>query len=425
VFVNLSGVGYRLRDVIAVDGAEVIENTRTPVVAIESDLHASFSRVNAHTLYNISGDTLYRLNTETNTQDDGTGFPKAMTAYLGGGSTFNWIMVSENDEYISMLEGGRTGWLRYKPATNTVDYFTAAELTDGFAGGLDEVYMTDNGLFALVVGDGLGDLRVLDLTTGFMTAPAGGTQQWEHGSTAGGAIFCALNPDPSTIPYQYIEAVTVSVDGQAFPSITTVTSGVTGVGASTSSGHHRRPGDVESQFVLCGANWTSGGNIGDGTWAVHSGQIYKCTNFRDNVLTANYEWRTRGVNDIWQRVSAGSSAMTHGLTKVGSVGAMVEGTFYYDVATGDLYIWAFSGGEPDDRLVLSGFSVNHSGMAVVKLDGSEIRYVGPHFSLASTYQATPKAHISQDGGFVMFSSDGGDPSGRCDVYGYFLPMEAA
>ena len=75
---------------------------------------------------------------------------------------------------------------------------------------------------------------------------------------------------------------------------------------------------------------------------------------------------------------------------------VVEGAFFYDAKAKRIYAWIVGAGYPEGKVEVKAPASLHDGIALVRLDGSEIRLVAHHYSLdcEAQYKAMPKATIS-------------------------------
>lgn len=421
---SLDGVGRRLVDLMYDATTPTVGNWRTPAVTITSDLMFGFSRVDAQVMYVVNGGYLRKVNTETNTEITGGLWPKDLSAYVGA-SAFNWLQVAHDDAAFGMGRQDKGIWLVWYPGTDTVYDYTDTELEAGLTPtpSFDEAYLSNDGNYAQVVCGSIYQRKFLDLRTGFATAQ-GPNNQFPHAGAFGDSSFAASNPADGLNPFMLWTAAAITVDGQAAPSMSTLTSGVSGADAQHTCGYFERAGALTEQYAcVMGTNINT--SIIDGaTWSVFSGNIYKATNFYA-TLGAGYQANLRGVNDIWEKEgTGGTDAIVRTLAEKTSTGAMTEGSFYYDGT--DLYVWATGGGEPDGRHVLSGHNINNNTISLVKLDGSEILMQQFGYSrYYDGYLSLPRPHISPNGVWTMWTTDHGDPDGRLDVLIHVNPVVAA
>lgn len=156
-------------------------------------------------------------------------------------------------------------------------------------------------------------------------------------------------------------------------------------------------------------------------WSVDSGSIYKTS---VSYGSGHYDNSVRGVTAV--RILTGAN-ITGKLNKVASYGALVAGTFFFDVnnthggGAGVLYAWMPGGVTPVSVTELLAQPVLGESLGYAKQDGSERRrlcytyrreiYNGSSYR----YSGDCYANWSPDGRIATFKSNWGIPGGRTDM----------
>jgi hypothetical protein len=376
---------------------------RTP--AVNSDLCFTFSFVAAtpQIAYFLNGTTLHRYDTRTNTVADSGNFPKSFASITS--SSLLWLQQDRNDEWFVMMPGDQSLVIAWNSVTNVTQVIHATSL--------DEPHLDRDGRYvAIDLTTGAPDWQIYDLQTQSMGAPISKQAHLEALRSA----FVAHNPDISSGPQYYYDPV-------AGQQVTTLTA------SQLSPDLQHRSGQwIQSAAQLPGMSllkqwylWSgySDGVVSDGGWSLSSGQIYWTT----PNWTPAYAKATIGVQSVRQLVDGAPTRVARQLTRVSSVAAMTEGSFYYDAAATRVYVWTVGGGSPTGRVELRAPATIHDGIGFVRQDGSDVRLLAHHYSHSpNRYWDTPRATVSADGKVVLFSSNQNDSSGRIDLYVIEVPI---
>jgi hypothetical protein len=153
-------------------------------------------------------------------------------------------------------------------------------------------------------------------------------------------------------------------------------------------------------------------------WTLESGQVYRTV----VDWAPAYQKPTIGIRSVYQHTSS-PNTLTNTLTEVGSLGAMVEGSFFYNGGTETLYVWVVGGGSPLNKVVMLASAGNQMGLAFMRIDGTEARLLCHHgnYNWTSTYNEFSFGTWSPDGRLCYFQSTWGVSGGRRDGFVAFVP----
>jgi len=410
-------------------------NYRNPVVA-GGELTVGFSRNPAtpRRAYVLSEGFVRRINTETNTVDAGQGFPYDLTAYINASFNHQWITVSDNDETIACCPAngalGPTHVMAIRTATQTVLVKTVAEVNARNGGlGINEQYTTADGRYVLIAqGSGISGMIVWDLVTNFMTAgfsAPGQAQLLSHSTTAGGSRFVSTDAYGTFQTANIFTAVPVTADGQAFPTVTSIIAPTVN---SPAFGHNNSyqvgPATLADRYVvgqvLTGVD-TNAETSTRGSWAIHSGQIYRA------IVNADLPNRSdqRGVRHVFRRASNSITATIVATVRLAtSIGDMTEDSWFWDQATRTMYLWRLGGGAPNaqDSAQLPNQGAPIYALSAIRADGANVKFLAHHYSTGIEYADSAFSQQSYDGKWVAFSTNHGVTAGRNDVLILELPV---
>lgn len=377
-----------------------------PAPGVNADLCFTFSQNPAtpRIAYFVSGNTLHRYNTQTNTLADSGHFPKSFASVTS--APLLWLQQDKNDGWFVMMPNDQSAVIAWNSSTDVTQVITP--------GALDEPHLDKDGRYvALLTGSVAPDWRIYDLQTKILGAPISKQTHLE----ALRSYFISSDPDLSTGPQYYYDPAT-------------------GIQVSTLSasqlspdGQHRSGQWVQPDAQLPGGSllkqwylWSGfdDGVVTPGTWTLSSGQIYWTT----PSWAPAYEKQSIGVRSVRQLVTGDSSRVARQLAPATSVAAMTEGSFYYDAAASRVYVWMVGGGSPSGGVELRAPGTVHDGIAFVRMDGSEVRLLAHHYShQPSNYWDIPRATVSPDGTLVLFTSNMNHSGGRYDMFVAEVPMQ--
>jgi len=170
--------------------------------------------------------------------------------------------------------------------------------------------------------------------------------------------------------------------------------------------------------------WYWGDNTSDGdasavAWTQYSGQIYRTS---INWGTT-YQKPTIGIKAAYQADPSDPNRLRYTLVPKGSVGAVTQGSYYYDSGNQTLYLWAKNGGDPGTRVSLFAPTAIHRGIGVGRANGSDLRLLCHNYVWHSgDYTDNPFSTTSPDGKLVMFHSNMGKKGSRWDVFIAEVPV---
>lgn len=402
-------------------------NYRTPVVA-GGELRFGFSRNPAtpHRAYVMNTDGyLYRINTQTNTQDDGAGFPYDLRAYAGAYFPL-WLTISENDATIAMIASDSSYAIAVRTGPQTVMTKSLAQINAANGDrGLNECYTNATGRYVLVMSNDDSGHTVWDLDTNLLSGPfemTGQLKQMSHASTMGGTRFVATDPYGSRLTAAIIDVGPVTSAGQAFPTLTHVMPrSDTSIGFQHNNSYQVGTLTDDVRHVVGQTDFGSDMIANSGirsSFTVHSGNIYKAT-----LTGGGYGIDLRGIRHVFRRATASSSAaIVHTVRRASSVVDMTEDSWFYDLATSTFYIWQLSGGSPDVRYVSILPSMpSYGAWAAFSADGETQRFIAHQYSSRADYNSAAFIQQSQDGKWCLASSDHGVPEGRNDLFAIEIP----
>jgi hypothetical protein len=376
---------------------------RTP--AVNSDLCFTFSFVPAtpQIAYFVSGTTLHRYDTRTNTLADSGNFPKSFASITT--SPLLWLQQDRNDQWFVVMPHDQSLVIAWNSVTNATQIINATSI--------DEPHLDRDGRYvAILLGTAAPDWRIYDLQTQALGAPISKQTHLEALRSA----FVASNPDISSGPQYYYDPV-------AGQQVTTLTAAQLSPDGQLRSGQWIQSeaqlpsGSLLKQWYLW-SGWADG-VVTDGAWTLSSGRVYWTT---PNWGPA-YAKPTIGVQSVRQLADSASTRVARQLTPASSVVAMTEGSFYYDAAASRVYVWSVGGASPAGRVELRAPGTIHDGIGFVREDGSDVRLLAHSYSHSpNRYWDIPRATASADGKVVLFSSNQGDSNGRIDLYVVEVPI---
>lgn len=144
-------------------------------------------------------------------------------------------------------------------------------------------------------------------------------------------------------------------------------------------------------------------------WVLDAGSVYKTT------VTYRWEQALTKVGVVWQLNTAGT-AITSKLTQAASRAAMVAGSWFLDVDGVTLYVWRSDSAAPDGtthQVLVQVPAMVHEALAYLRLDRGDLRILGHHYSFnpPTDYFSSPRATVSPDGRFAVFTSNMGVSGG--------------
>lgn len=376
---------------------------RTPAVNSDLCFTFSFAPSTPRIAYYVSGTTLHRYDTRTNTVADSGNFPKSFASVTT--APLLWLQQDRNDQWFVMMPSDQSLIIAWNSTTNVTQVIHASSI--------DEPHLDrDGGYVAVDLTTASPDWALYDLQTQSMGAPISKQTHLEALRSA----FVSHNPDLSSGPQYYYDPL-------AAHQVTTLTA------AQLSPDLQHRSGQwIQSEAQLPGGSLTkqwylwsgySDGVVTDGGWTLSTGQIYWTA---PNWGPA-YAKPTIGVQSVRQLVDGAPSQVARQLVRASSVDAMTEGSFYYDAGASRVYVWAAGGGSPTGRVELRAPGTVHDGIAFVRQDGSDVRLLAHHYSHSpNRYWDVPRATVSADGKVVLFSSNQNDSAGRIDLFLVEVPI---
>ena len=355
--------------------------------------------------YYLVGNVLHRYNTETMMQENTGNFPKNFTGAAAG--TLLWLHQDKNDRWFVMMQNDAALVIAWNSETNQTRTLSATRL--GRA--IDEPHFEKDGRYVMIAHTSQS-YSIWDLETDQVTGPTNLARVHAGGARSN---FVGSNPDLGTAPLWRLN-----------PASGFRTDIFTGSAVGTGDQHRADQwvqtgatidANLTLQWMLHGIS--EDGEVAAGTWTVHSGQIHVTT---PNFAPA-YQKPSIGVRSVRQFVTGDVTRVSRQLTQVSSLGALVEGSFFYDATATRLYVWAAGGGSPAGRVALRAPARSHDALAFVRLDGSDMRLLVHHYSEGTNdYWEIPRATISADGKLVMFDSNMNDTDGRVDVFVAEVPI---
>lgn len=373
--------------------------------------------------YVLNGTKLYAFDADDpQTNLDLTYIPstgKDFAANIGGGTSLNWLSAIENDEWLTFQCESTSTAVAFSPSTGVTRTVT---MPGGYA--LNQLHPEKRS----------GSTRVFLLSNTYKV-----TVTWNHstGTTVTNTGLYGGHPAPMVDGYAEWNPDYDGTDGFLYAATAnTISTQVAGVANNAYSGLHKSSHYINgttsaNAYFLDTAPTALTALAGDslfglGSWTVHSGNVYKSTITTAGALGGLAA--SIGIRQVIQGTAGTTvpSTFTHRLTEVASVGAVVEGSFFYDSGAKVLYVWANGGGTPALRVLPLAPNGAGLGIALYRGDASDARLVVPHRSHLNTpdnyqYFANPFGSQSPDGFCVGFTSNMGDSSARLDMYLALLP----
>lgn len=176
--------------------------------------------------------------------------------------------------------------------------------------------------------------------------------------------------------------------------------------------------------------WYYGSNFNEGRVSATGWSVYNADIYRTGInWTPEYQKPAIGVRAVYQTAPGNSNLLRHTLAPAASIGAVTEGSYFYDAPNAQLYVWAQGGGSPANRTLLAAPGPVHDGIGARRMDGSDVRLVAHHYSWPGgrvAYRQMPLATTSPDGKLIMFTSNMGlrdlAGAGRLDVFVVEMPV---
>ena len=168
--------------------------------------------------------------------------------------------------------------------------------------------------------------------------------------------------------------------------------------------------------------WAAGGGDPTGTcvvdqWVLDSGTVFKTlVNYKYGFNTVGTAWVAQGPAGRGEPLS-----WTATLAPVPTRAAMIEGSWFHDLKSNTLYVWAIGGVAPGD--VLSVFAAHGSSLGISwhTGDARDARLICHSRCFINAYSSNVFGTMSPDGLAVMFSSNMGVKAGRVDAYLALIP----
>lgn len=396
---------------LAVAGGYLVDLTRGAGLtnwrsfgAPNSDLCFTFSQLSGsqQIAYYLEGTSLYKLNTATMQLDNSGGFPKSFASLTG--SRLVWLQQDKSDTWFVMMPQDASRIIAWNRLTNETKTIVVPLL--------NEPHLEKDGRYVMAAtNEEPNSWRLWDMQTGTLSA---GVSKEVHPEFLRNYVS-SMDPNTS-IGQQYL-----------FDPRTMQQTTVLGGSKMSPDLQHRAAQWVQSDAELPGGDlgkqWVlwSGYNDGIGStsaWTLTSGQVYSAT---PSVLNYDNRQSTVGVQSVRQFVAGSSTRVARQLTRVTSQAALVEGSFFWDSGANRVYVWAQGGGSPGGRVEVRYPAWIHDGVGFMRIDGSEVRFLAHHYSIAPTYWDVPRATISADGKIAVFDTNQ-NGSGRGDAFAIEVPI---
>jgi hypothetical protein len=360
---------------------------------------------------------LQRYNTATDTDAATGNFPHDFGP-TDATADLNWLVGDRNDQWFSFGALGNGFVLAWDSANNVVKKKTVAQIATLYSPSgatIDEPHLDLDGEYVYIAAPkaGSNNLVVWKLSddtltdTGVLYSHLAGYRNMVVYSNGGSA---QERRPPTGSPTQYLTTI-----------------------QSTDGDQHR-----SENYIQDGGNddWIEIDCILDGflddptpAWTLHSGTagvdaVWKFT----PVYRGGNSTRMGAYGAITQQETADATRLRGQLTRVGSVGAVnAAGKMFHDAGPNVTYARALddldlSVGANANRMYASCPNSVHQAIAVMKLDGSSVRFVAHHYTLDNSYYHQPKACISNGGHCITFDSDMNDSDGRYDNFVVLLPV---
>ncbi|MFN8222054.1 MAG: hypothetical protein U0R50_02250 [Gaiellales bacterium] len=317
-----------------------------------------------------------------------------------------WLQVSQNDRYLAVqtsdLPTNRI--IRVRVADGEL---AVREYTDNDDFRFDKL---GRYVYAIVDTTHLGRLEIWDCDTDRII---GKRVRAVHPDTGRGYCF-GVDPDRPACDHRHIAGETG-----------VVTNVLTGLECSTGDGHWngnwiQANSDPLRDYLL--QERIDDGLVELGPWSPaqgRGGEIYQAE--------AILRYRQTAVRQVLQtRPGTRGEVIAGRLRRVARVANLVEGTWTYDARRGVLSVWRRGGGRPRTKprdIVASQPNRVHDAVTLIRLDGSDQRFVAHHYSTGvfapdGTYQYYhyPFAQIAGDGRLIGWQSDMNRATGRTDAF---------
>jgi hypothetical protein len=406
------GDGYHTINVTAAGGDYLVDYKRggglsnwrpAPFIGPDLSFGFSFNSATPRIAYYVRDRVLHRYDTERMAPANTGAFPKR---FLNLAEDYLvWLQYDRNDEWFVMMAQNSNKVVAWNSKTDKTLTLSVS--------GLDEPHLDRDGRYVFVAKD--VDWLIWDLQTDTTRGPFATPFRGHPGAFR--SIFAASDGnDNPAILWRHDPVLKVN---------TTVYSGE----QAGNGGQHRGDqwvmtdaeigGDLKKQWLLQTVHDEGEASAGD--WTPHRGQIYSAP-VRD--WSSTYGKPGIGIRAVRQYAAGDNARFAASLTPVKTLAAMIEGSFYYDAANTRVYAWLVGGGSPAGRVEVKAPALLHDAIALMRLDGTEIRVVAHHYSLnaEAQYHAMPKATISPDGKLIVFSSNMNDSDGRVDVFAVEMPV---
>jgi hypothetical protein len=363
----------------------------------------SFNPQTPRIAYAVRDGLLQRYDTTTMRLANTNHFPKNFSSL--GRDYFVWLQYDKNEEWFVLMMQNTDKVIAWNSRTDQTLVLPIAKL--------DEPHLERDGRFVFVARD--SDWLIWDLRTQTTRGPFAAPFRGHPGAFR--SLFAASdgNDNPATL-WRHDPVARTN---------TTIYFGE----QSGNGGQHRGDQWIMTDAELNGSltrQWLlqtvhDEGAAQAGEWTRHRGEIY-------SAPVANwgstYGKPAIGIQALRQFVVGDPTRFSNSLKPVANLAALTEGTFYYHPATTRIYASLFGGGNPAGRVEIKAPALLHDAIALMRLDGSEIRLVAHHYSLTAEaqYAAMPKATISPDGQLILFSSNMNDSDGRVDVFAIEVPL---
>ena len=376
-----------------------VSNPRPKVL---SDVNSGFSYVAATPtrIYQVANTRLYAFDAVAPTTYLNLPFipqeGKDFSAYMAGYSYLSWLTVTENDEWLVFQCEGAGVVIAYNLVDGTIRTKTWPDLNQPQAVrhvGDNNVLLCSNTYRKT----GVWNYRLntfIEHTHLYSGHPA---------PIRGGMVEFDPSFDDGVDCFTY-EAATNTRTQRAVPN---AVNAWTGLHKASHWINGTTQGDTWFQDTSEGVPQNTM------AWSVDQGLVYKAvySSLPFGFTSVGIAWVAQGPDG-----NGAPTSWTSTLSKVTSRAAMVEGSWFCDIATTTLYVWTFGGTSPVN--VVSVFAAHGSGLGIVwhKGDGSDARLLCHSRCFIQGYRSNVMGTMSPDGLAVMFSSNMGLKTGRVDAY---------
>jgi hypothetical protein len=375
--------------------------------------------------YVLSGTRLYAFDADDpDTNLDLPHIPssgKDFASVIDGGTVLNWLTVTADDEWLTLQCEATSTAIAFSPSTGTIrtiqveSPYTLNQLHPEKLAGSTRVFLLLSEYAKTAIWDHeAGTLSINTSLYGGHPAP----------------LFDGFaEGDPYDGPIRAF-VYTASDDTDTTKAVATAINNWGGLHKSFHwiNGTNNDTAYFVDTFELPCYLVPGSSGVGYGAWSLHSGAIYKST--VTTVGTSGAFTDAVGLKHVYQGTAGATkpSVLDYTLVEKLSVGALVEGSYYYDAGTKTLYVWCFGGGDPTTRLLICSASGNSVGMALHRADAGDARLICAHRSYVNQvdtfgYYQNAFGSMSPSGLACGFSSNMGDSNGRVDHYIAILPKE--